>query len=251
MDDAIRPLAGADVQVVGQGSRRVTGDDGAFAFGGLAPGDYVVKASKEDFAERQVTVHVVAGDESPEVVRLLLAANASLQPYANVQKWSGFLACGVGTDGGGQAGRSVLPCAAIQSTGVVHSDTVHDFPFNSAEVPAWAQAEMVWKGTQAFGNDLKMDFPSTGLNVGGNGSWAASAGGSPLTVAVDTPTIVGALGSGASNIEVRVLPGSTQPVTVTLQQGFDVFMSYFFGFTPRDGWTFVADGACDAPDQCS
>ena len=35
-----------------------------------------------------------------------------------------------------------------------------------------------------------------------------------------------------------------------LQQRFDVYATFFYGFVPREGWAFVNDGPCAGPADC-
>jgi hypothetical protein len=210
-----------------------------------------VRATHPGYLATESTARVVAGDGQPPLVRLQLQADASGGTYTELQHWRGFIECGVGSDGEGQeaANHSYLPCALANSA--VATDNIHDFFFGGTRVPDVAQAELVWSGTQPLGNDLQLDFPSTGPNLsGGKGDWAVVAGPSPLVLAGNATQIRAGLGNSTEHVDVRVLAGTTQLATLTLQQGFDVYMTYFYGFAPRPGWTMFSDGPCDSPAQC-
>lgn len=94
-DEAVRPLAEANVSAVGPSGTlvAVTDADGEFRFDGLAAGVYLVEASKRFYIAHQQAVTVVEGPE-PETTRFQLTFEASSVPYANVYKLDGFYECG-------------------------------------------------------------------------------------------------------------------------------------------------------------
>jgi hypothetical protein len=153
----------------------------------------------------------------------------------------GFLQCGAGFNVPLQP--STNPCAF---TG---SDNVHSFPY-STPVADFSQAEMVWEGTQPMGNYLHM-----GYNVAGTSDWKTADGASPLTLRANATEVRHAYGDDANvtEVKVRVFPSTTNPqlVTVITNQDFQVYVTHFYNFQPREGWTFVADGECLRPEQCA
>ena len=60
------PLAGANVSVVGSGTRAVTHGDGTFHLNGIVEGDYTLRAERLGY--KGATIAVTTGDESPVVV---------------------------------------------------------------------------------------------------------------------------------------------------------------------------------------
>lgn len=66
--------------------------EGAFRFGHLAPGSYLLNASSPGFYPREATVEVRAG--AIEKVNLVLVVRPSLEPYVYVSSWAGFNPCG-------------------------------------------------------------------------------------------------------------------------------------------------------------
>lgn len=248
--EAIVPIPGATVRLVQGGQEKVTDDDGAFVFTGLEPGTYFLSVSKVGHFTVQTSAEVVAGVENPPIVKVVLVVDEATQPFTEMLQWSGFFACGVGTNAGGGIG--VNPCAVdaivCGQSGIclLGSSNTHDFPFGTDRVPDLAQAEAVWEGTQALGNDLYL-----GWHESGTADFTGVGGPSPLVLPATKEQIVDAHGENTTSLLARIFPGDSSPLTVTLQQRFDVFVTYFYGFVPREGWAFVVDGACTSPEQCT
>jgi len=71
------PLAGANVSVVGSGTRAVTHGDGTFHLIGIVEGDYTLRAERLGY--RGATIRVAVGDESPVVVIELVSSPIALR----------------------------------------------------------------------------------------------------------------------------------------------------------------------------
>ena len=71
------PLAGAQVSVVGSGTRAVTHGDGTFHLTGIAEGSYTLRADRLGY--RGATAEVTVGDESAVVVIELVSSPIALQ----------------------------------------------------------------------------------------------------------------------------------------------------------------------------
>ena len=89
VDDAIRPLAGANLTLTPGGQTKASDANGVLVFEGLEPGVYFVAASLFGHAATQASVDVAAGEA--ESVRLLLAAVYTPQPYHDVYRYQGFM----------------------------------------------------------------------------------------------------------------------------------------------------------------
>ncbi len=72
-----RPLAGADVSVVGSGTSAITHGDGTFHLTGIARGDYTLRAERLGY--RGTTIDVAVGDRSAVVVIELASSPIALQ----------------------------------------------------------------------------------------------------------------------------------------------------------------------------
>ena len=92
VDQAIAPIADATVTLSG-GANQTTNARGEFNFTGLQPGDYVVTVTKLGYKGAQSTTSVVAGEDEPEPVKLLLERLSVATPYVDHFKLEGFYSC--------------------------------------------------------------------------------------------------------------------------------------------------------------
>ena len=253
ISETITPIEGATVELRVDGAKaQVTDAQGAFVFTALDPGDYFLTVSKAGYFTVQASATVVAGVAEPPIVKVQLVFDVANQPFTELQQWTGFFGCGAGTNGaGGPVGGSVNPCAVdaiacdFFDACLMGTANVHEFPFSAARVPDFAQAEMVWSGTQPLGNYMNLGWYDEGVS-----DFKGATGESPLVVPTTRDEVVEAHDENITALTVRVFPGSDQELTLTMQQRFDVYVTYFYGFVPREGWTFHADGACVSPAEC-
>ena len=92
VDQAIKPVIGALITLTG--GRNSTSDSlGQFNFTGLDPGEYLILVGKPGFKAAQTTTTVVAGVADPPVVKVLLEALSTAQPYQDIFKLDGFYEC--------------------------------------------------------------------------------------------------------------------------------------------------------------
>ena len=252
VNEAIVPVEGV-VLALNTGQNKTSDAQGAFVFNGLEPGTYFITASKVGYFTVQQSVDVEAGVADPPVTKVQLAVDQASQPYAELLQWTGFLGCGFGTNGGGVRAVGVNPCAAdaaacsFADVCLLNTANTHDFAFGVVgKVPTFAQAEMQWEGTQAFGD---------GLNLGwfdeGTADFKSTTGESPLILPTNQTEILTAHDEGnLTSLLVRVFPGTGSELTLTAQQRFDVYVTYFYGFEPRKDWAFVNEGACEPYTAC-
>lgn len=253
VSESIVPIEGALVVLAG-GQNRTTDADGAFVFNGLEAGDYFLTVSKLGYFTVQSSASVVAGQAEPPITKVTLLVDEASRPFAELLQWSGFFGCGFGTNGGNNpvtGGAGVNPCAAdalacdFAGVCLLNTANTHTFEFGGGTIPTFAQAEMVWTGSQPLGNAL-----SLGWHDSGTADFKGIDGESPLVLPTNRTEILEAHEEDITSLLVRVFPGSSQELTVTLQQRFDVYVTYFYGFEPREGWAFVNDGACLIPEDC-
>ncbi|MFA5943897.1 MAG: carboxypeptidase-like regulatory domain-containing protein [Candidatus Thermoplasmatota archaeon] len=247
ISETITPIAGAEVKLVSTGQTVASDEQGAFVFNNLEPGDYFLSITKPGYFAVQSSATVVAGVAEPPIVKVQLVFDVANQPFTELLQWTGFFGCGAGTSAGG----SVNPCAADAivcdetDVCVMNSSNTHFFDFGTARVPDLAQAEAVWTGTQPLGNALNLGWFDSGVS-----DFKSTSGESPLILPTTRDEIVKAHDENITGLLVRIFSGTSQELTVTMQQRFDVYVTYFYGFVPREGWTFAADGNCAGPDQC-
>lgn len=238
VDEAIRPLSGAQLVLQTESGPRETtsAEDGAFGFDGLPAGTYFVHASKPGFAPAQTSTDVVAGVAEPPIVKVLLAADPERRPFFDVYTWDGFVECSVRTPVGGFA----------LCEGVGNDDVVYDVEI-SAGVPTFAQGELVWQSTQALGDELSFNWRRNDTNQ----DYVDTEGPSPLMLSANATLFEeNEVGMGQP-LRTVIFTGhhpATEPPTggfgvgVQLQQSFTMYLHVFYNFVPPEGWRFTVDG---------
>lgn len=234
VNEAIVPIA-AVLVTLNTGVEATTDEQGAFVFNGLEPGTYFLSAAKAGYGSAQTSADVKAGDKSPPVTKITLVAQASEAPFTSVQVWEGFVQCAF----------MVAGSAGAQACGELDGRFIHYFSMD-AGIPDYAQAEMVWQSTQALGNDLDLEFYD-----GGTWYHKFTGGVSPLMLNATGEEIEDWWTANATELPMRVFPGSSAPASVTTNQQFTVYMTMFYNFVPRQGWSFLVDGPCDEPSMCT
>ena len=248
--DSITPIVGADVKLLADGKEQAkkTSASGSFLFTDLKPGNYFVTASKAGYKTIQSSATVTADEANPPVTKVVLPIDLSNTPYAQLTTWKGFLECGFGVllpeNPSPTRGGAVNPCAVSPDS---HNTNKVDL---SNGMPTFLQAELVWKGTQAASNILAegildpnsitpMDF----VNVHGE---------SPVILKAPQTLLAKYLGNGTTSALERVFPSGSdgQPATAITNQDFTIYNTMFYGFLPKDTWSFANDGECTTPAQC-
>src|ERR1041385_5709040 len=89
VDEAIRPVKGANLTIPSEGLKTTSDESGLFRFDDLQPGFYVVAASAPGFLPVQSSADVVADDVAR--LRLLLPTDASPQAYHTTYTLDGYM----------------------------------------------------------------------------------------------------------------------------------------------------------------
>ena len=234
LDPSIVPVPGADIELVGADHFATSNEEGAFSFDDLDPGTYFLKVTKLGYKEAQQSVEVVAGDDRPPIAKVRIVPAPETLPMALTQNWDGYLACGFGLPGA-----SLNPCANAGS------DNLHNFTVE--EVPAYVQVELVWKGTNVFGDTMSIGIlDPNGLSSNFVGADCAS----PCVFRANGTVMQEHLGMDFTEYTVRVFPGSGADgmgASVVLEQGFSIYATEFHRFEPDADWRFVEDGPYPIP----
>lgn len=230
VDNAIAPIVGATVTIKSLQLQAETLEDGSFAFSDLEPGAYFLDVKKIGYTSVQSSATVEAGIDKPPVVRIQLEQDLESLPFATVDVFAGYLQCGAGIGGVG----ALNPCAL--------TDSVNTFDIPAGPELNTSQLEMVWKGTNAFGDGLGLGIynPSTTAS-----DFVGVDGGSPLILRVAGEQIEAHYGENMETYLARVFPGADAnvgTVTVVLEQRFEIFANHSYGFAFDEGWAFVEDG---------
>ena len=276
VDFAVRPVANAAIQLRGAGQplQTTSNEEGAFGFDALQPGDYFLTASKAGYIEAQQSTAVVAGVAEPPIVKILLEADPTTQPYVEVNLFAGFIEC------------SVRPMFIAYQCGATDVDVVHaEYPL--AQTPEFIVSEMIWQSTQAAGDELSLSIrclpgdsdPAEKCPEGQRGI-VRSEGTSPQVARINrtlaeqwalgtNPLIIDLFAFGRSDLDAyneSTVDEAQKPVTgedcldwngvvfpdgtciratgpgLILNQKVDVYTHIFYGYAPPEGWQFSVDG---------
>jgi hypothetical protein len=258
VDESITPIADATVVLQGTGGDKTATTDaqGRFAFGDLQPGTYLLKVSAPQYLSAQSSAEAVAGLADPPVVRVLLTRLFTQDPYAELIKFDGYLACayayGVSStcvnDYTRLAG-AVPGCEGgclrdynVSQTG----GNIREFRTNIG--PGWQTLvmEMYWEpstGEPVSKGTLGMTISY--FTRTSTGHWYATCdGASPVRCQID----VGEPGPNQSEEPELIPPEGLEDLfvlfgagdeDVAVNQGFQFFQTNFYYAIPPDGWSFV------------
>ena len=267
VDDAVRPVEGASVNVTGGLApvNATTDANGRFAIPGLQPGSYVVRVSKEFFSPHEQAVVVQAGLAEPELVRFQLVFEPRSVPYSNLYKFEGMFECGVWPTNG-CANVNIITGIMLCSLDLPCFNTTQDrsvelIPIDG--VPTFLQSEMVWEPTTATGTAMTFGLGSATrqeLQDGFADGHNYTEGESPLMLTLNG-SVMAERGIGADRmllIQVSAgdsmpLPASCEPlndhcgVGASVQQSYTTYTHAFFGYFPPAGWLFSVDGPPPPP----
>lgn len=263
VDEAIRPLANVLVQLNGADPREATtAEDGLFGFDGLPPGTYFIQASKPGFKPMQQSADVVAGEGEPSIVKVVLAADASTQPFVETQLYDGYIECTT----------SVLVLCGLPGvlTGMQVTNDRFAWDQYFSDNASLLQAEMVWQSTQSLSPELYFEMEALhedcDTDVEGLRAFLNNTSGpSPIYATINQTQIAGwSIGqtcpvwmslfsggvSGAPCLDAVPDPANQVPgwcIGATVQQRFSMYFHGFYHFLPPPGWRFTADGAPAPP----
>ena len=259
VDDAIRPIKDATVEVMSTDQKVTTSETGLFVFSGLEAGTYFVKASHPLYDVQQQNVEVVAGVAEPEPVKFLLTRVILANPYITTEKFDGYIVCSAGQadvgyseECGEGAGvpcvQPALPCGRVG--GQDNNQVQYDFTVDNMGLRTIV-VELSWEPTSEAGAEL-LTYVSTkwvcdpfcGGNVFANGG-----GPSPLLLRAEADN--GTIGDEEFNTTepftvftwanpyAKDPTGTTNAPTVVLNQGYQVFVTKSYYLPLPEAWSFV------------
>ena len=250
VDDAIRPIKGATVEVVGTDKKMTTDETGLFAFSGLEAGPYFVKAGHLLYDVQQQSVDVVAGVADPAPVKFLLTRVILQNPYYTTMKFDGFIVCsanvgvpeagyllseecgeGVGVEGlgrvGGQGNNNVQYDFYVENDGAksIVVEQVWE-PTSDAGKGLYSPVSLNWKCVPSCSGDtfLTIDGESPTYGYAGNATIEA--------LELTTSTVI--------SVFTWASPAGTTGASVTLNQGYQEFVTISYYLPLPEGWSFVA-----------
>ncbi len=261
VDEALRPVMGADVRLPAHALNATTSVAGTFTFSGLPTGATPLVVTKAGFAVATLTaaVGVDAG-----LLRVVLERLPSSLQYVTAHSFEGFIECGLANFAacGIPTGESFQACAM---TGVCAGNVTSDrfvVMYEVSGLPDLIQTELLWQSTQPLGssmdltlfaatpeereafqgriiNDTYGESPVLGTI---NRSNAALAG-----IGTNSSLVVGVYG-GPYGGEYPCAAGQCfYNGGIVLQQWFRHFTHLFYHYLPPPDWRFSADGSVPPP----
>lgn len=268
VDAAIAPIAGATIDLVGQGQNATTGDDGLFGFDGLEPGTYFLEVRRLGYGGIQQSVDVEAGVAEPRVVRVQLVADPSTAPYVEQHTYQGFISCSFKV---ANIVFDAFYCDPTGAAGLAANDDANPFfATRPGRAPDYFQSEILWDSTQPLWDELvtiQLACEEEGCgetSEDGNANRMCNVRGmSPLVCRVNATDGGGGggvgitenkLGTNRTGYTVGVyancdpcVPGTVLGFGLVYQQQFEIFSHLFYGYLPPEGWIFVEDSYVPEP----
>ena len=265
VDDALRPIAQAAVDVTGNGiALNLSSDEGgAFAF--IAdPGVYLVRASKTGYSALQQAVSVTRDGQKP--VYFQLPVESSLAPYWTQHKAMAFLECSAG--GAAVCGAPEIawciatamlgqPCPELREDATIYF--IDEFFTGAGRIPHHVQVEGVWDATQPAAEALNVAIGSASAEEWQNGTtgpfFGNHDGQSPMVARFNLTELNETSVGVERGIWVGLYSGSNVPLgdpaqTFTgaaVNQRVDLYITAFYGYTPDAEWVFVENGSVPGP----
>lgn len=241
VDEAIRPVAGALVDVTDSGLEATTDENGEFLLP-VPVGDHLLEVRHEAFATIQQTVTVPDGGLRGLTLRLILPASEA--PYHTVAKYDGFVVCSLGISVifSEECGEGVgTPAGRVgkQANNAIRYDFQSESPSLKTVV-----VEQAWQPTSEAGREMLVIFatnwtcePACGGDGVGDGSMQ---GPSPLLLRADEADLAPHLRDPATVFTTYTLArNDATQVNVLLSQGFQLFVTLFYREAAPEGYSFV------------
>ena len=257
VDEAIRPIAKAKVAVSAAGVNKTgdTDEGGRFAFSGLKPGTYFIRAEHLLYEAVQVSAEVAAGVE-PAITKVQMKAKFDQKPFHQQMKFQGFIACGY------QAVLLTAPCVTDYSTVACAGGCVpeaHDTltgiqgdhrAINTTVDAQWQTIvmEMTWEPNgQGTSDEMGMLLSYDQRTAS---EWFGNVEGPrPLMLRFETgakhPSSQGTKRpmvevEGAQDLLILgSIKGSQEDVGVNVNQDFTIIQTNFYNAKPPADWSFI------------
>lgn len=263
VDDTITPLGEAAVTITQNGRSAVTDGQGRFAFADLEPGTYFLQVSKFGYSTQQADVEVVAGVSDPDIERIQLLRDVTVQPYHAAQTQTGYILCTTSVAavcGAANLASNLILCDVFQ---VCLGDLTSDrfgLSFYFEPNATVIQGEMFWDSTQPITPELTLSAENLGASAAdtcpppslsdGTTYYEITAGGSPIFIRTEADEVAAGEISATCPIFYSVFSQGVTPdvpVGVTVQQAFEIFTDAFYGYAPPEDWRFSQSPAPAAP----
>lgn len=268
VDQAIRPLAGANVTVgLPDGTQRSdqTDLDGRWAFPGMQPGTYLVETALAGYFTERTPANVTVGEADPLGVRVVLEVNHTILAAIDAYVFDGYLQCSATAVAVRQAcdlDEALGPVCGGLPCGDLSEDQFMAVHGIGRAGMAFIQSELQWDPSSDLGESLRAVPGARDPESGAVQDFEGVEGPAPLIVQL-SGEVATALGIGTGkDYAVRVFSsyrdGTAPPclpapagcpwgVGVAYQQRFSMVTHVFYGFVPPEGWQFGRDGLPPLP----
>ncbi len=258
VDEAIRPIEGASVEVMSTDKKTTTADDGTFAVSGLDAGTYIVKVSHPLYGTTQQVADVVAGEAEPKALKFQLIRTILEEPYLETLSFDGFIVCSQDFNAllfSEECGEGVgMPCESPVSGcervgGQGQNNVQFDF-FVSSDAPKSMVVELAWDPTigaattGALWTTVSTDFacdPSCDGNDVMNHEPFGNCATNPSYIRDDDGWKKMKLNTTTkiSTFTWACGKGGTVPYDLQLNQKFQEFVTISYYLPLPEGWSFV------------
>lgn len=231
---SLAPIVGARVTLLRENVSTRTDASGAFRFGDLAPGQYLVAAEAEGHKPRTVTTRAANGTVTE--LDLTLEPDPRPEPRHETDEMNGLLACGLVTTTPARGEESV-DCAAADPN---HRDS---FEFVVAPLARGVVVELVWSVDDNPGAtrlNLAVETVGYGANDLALGN-VTGEGYARIEVPVEVMDKYYPEG-GALRALVKLVADGAPPAALAAQTQFTVFATTFYVDPAPPGFA-VASGA--------
>ncbi|HET6398849.1 MAG TPA: carboxypeptidase-like regulatory domain-containing protein [Candidatus Thermoplasmatota archaeon] len=256
VDQALRPIAGATVTVIGTGSSVVTAEDGIFSIGRLPPGPAAIEVKHVLYSTATIPTIVEAGEAEPDVLRIELKRLIAQDPYTMTLAFDGFLTCSIGTPvfaseecGSGVGVPCGVPAVGCQRVGGQADNAAQFDFFVDGQMPRTVLVEQVWEPTSPEGERFYTILATNWTcdpSCGGN-TLGQEHSGSPLVIRYEIRN--GTVGREEWTPELQFSTFTWADEGVALNQKFRIFVTISYVLPLPEGWSFVAGDANPFPRQ--
>ncbi len=224
VDEALRPVANATVQLMAQEATTTTNAKGGFTFSQLQPGLVTMRASAPGYLPVQASVDLVAGEVATP--KLLLPIDASAVPYQELHHWQGFieLSASLATFATDLVLESVLNQSLCRCT----------FVFDVDEQPNAYVYEVYLEENLPDGPTGPSEYYWELIGSAADGEIESSFDPIPIYQVIDGS----AFPEERTQITARVTGSAFWP---SLQQEYTLFVTVFYRADPPAGWSAATE----------
>ena len=244
VDEAVRPVAGANVTLTAGNKTTTSNDKGAFGFDGLEPGTYFLKVHKHGYADVQASAEVVPGVDSPSPVRVQLQAIKLATPAVEVRQikmhltGSGWIVSPAVSTG--------VTCCFVSQLGN-ETSWFYGFSLEGNGTRA-VQVLVSWEAGQPGATNalVEASLLDNDKTIADN----STIGPSPAIINFDAEAINGHTAKPLSiSGDVYAYPSDGTPVDagVSASQDYNIFAIAFYNFDPPTDYRFDRDGTPVVP----